>query len=115
MAFDEHLADRIRRVLKDRHIDFEEKRMFGGICYLVDDKMMVGVIENRLMARINPDNYESALAKAGARPMDFTKRPMKGFVYIENEGIDEDVDLAYWIELAYAFNPIAKSSKRKKQ
>ena len=87
--------------------------MMGGLCYMVDDKMCVGVVKDRLMARIDPDIYDEALSKPGCREMDFTGRPMKGFVFVEPVGIDMDEDLDYWVELCLDFNPRAQSSKKK--
>ena len=114
MAYDEHLADRIRNVLKEKNASFEEKKMMGGLCYMVDEKMCVGVIKNSLMARIDPEFYNEALTKKGCKIMDFTGRPMKGFVLIEPEGIDLDDDLDYWIQHCLDFNPLAKRSKKRK-
>lgn len=114
MAFDEHLADRIRRHLERKHVAFEEKKMFGGICYLVDDKMTVGIVGEKLMVRIDPAEEKEALAKKGAGLMDFTGKSMRGFLYIQPEGYDLDKDLDMWIDECLAFNPKAKSSKKKK-
>jgi TfoX/Sxy family transcriptional regulator of competence genes len=113
MAYDEHLNDRIRQVFIHKKIPFEEKKMMGGICYLVDDKMCVGVVKEKLMARIDPEIYDEAMKRPGCREMDFTHRPMKGFVFVEPEGTDMDADLETWIDLALEFNPKAKSSKKK--
>jgi len=112
MAYNEHLADRINRILKDKNVGFEEKKMFGGLCYMVDEKMCIGIIKDDLMARIDPDIYEEALRKEGVRKMDFSKRPMKGYVFVEPESIDLDNDLDNWIQLCLDFNPKAKSSKK---
>ena len=114
MAYDELLADRISQVLKDKNIEAKEKKMMGGLTFMVDDKMCVGIVKNNLMARIGPEMYESALSKKGVQPMDFTGRPMKGYVFIAPEGVDMDEDLEYWVQLCLDFNPIAKSSKKKK-
>jgi len=113
MAYDEHLADRIRRMLQEQRVSFEDKKMMGGICFLVNDKMCLGVIKDKLMARIDPEAMDEALSKKGGQEMDFTGKPMKGFVFVEPEGIDMDKDLEYWIELALEYNPKAKSSKKK--
>lgn len=113
MAFDNYLSERIRKAFNEKGIFPEEKKMMGGICYMVNDKMCAGVIDDKLMARIDPDFYEEALKKKGCRPMDFTGRPMKGFVYIEPEGIDMDDELSEWIQLCLDYNPKAKSSKKK--
>jgi TfoX/Sxy family transcriptional regulator of competence genes len=113
MPYDEFLADRIRRVFMDRNAVFEEKKMMGGVCFLVDGKMAAGVVKNKLMARIDPDVYDQALARKGCTEMDFTRKPMKGFVFVEPEGTDMDADLEYWIRLCLDFNPKAKASKKK--
>ena len=84
---------------------------------MVDDKMCVGLDkdkntgEDRLMARIGPEAYEAALKEKGSRKMDFTGKPMKGFVYIYSDGIDSDEDLEYWLKKALDFNKDAKKSK----
>ncbi|MGI9542667.1 MAG: TfoX/Sxy family protein [Cyclobacteriaceae bacterium] len=115
MAYDEHLADRVRSYFQGKKIHSEEKKMMGGLCFMVDNKMCVGVDKNRLMARIGPEVYDQALAKAGCQPMDFTGRPLKGFVFVEPEGIDLEDDLGYWLQLCLDFNPKAKASKKKKK
>lgn len=112
MAYDEHLAERISNVLQEKRVRFESKKMMGGLCYMVQDKMTVGIVNDSLMARIDPQVYERALKKKGCRPMDFTGKPMKGFVFVDPTGIDMDKDLEYWIQLCLDFNPIAKSSKK---
>jgi hypothetical protein len=115
MAFDEHLADRIRFQLQEKVVPFEEKKMMGGLTFMVNDKMCVGILKDILMARIGPEAYDMALTKKGCREMDFTKRPMKGFVFVDPDGIDLDDDLGYWIDLALAYNKIAPDSKKKKK
>ena len=112
MAFDELLADRIQQYLQQSKIKFETKKMMGGFCFLVNQKMCIGVIKNKLMARIDPDIYKVCLTKKGCHEMDFTGRPLIGYVFIEPEGIDLDSELEYWINLALEFNPKAKSSKK---
>ena len=113
MAYDEHLADRVRRLFLQRRIAFEDKKMMGGICFLVNDKMCLGVVKDKLMARIDPEIMDDAMSKTGCREMDFTGRPMKGFVFVEPEGTDMDKDLEYWIDLSLEYNPKARSSKKK--
>jgi TfoX/Sxy family transcriptional regulator of competence genes len=113
MAYDEFLTERIRRAFQDQHVVFEEKKMMGGVCFLVDGKMAAGVIKNKMMARIDPNIQEQALSQKGATEMDFTHRPMKGFVFVEPEGTDLDKDLEYWVKLCLEFNPKAKASKKK--
>ncbi len=114
MAYDEHLEERITRILKNRGIGFEPKKMMGGLCYMVNDKMCVGIVKNNLMARVDPGIYSEILEKKGAKQMDFTGRPMKGFIFVEPEGIDLEDDLEYWVDLCLEYNPKAKSSKKKK-
>jgi TfoX/Sxy family transcriptional regulator of competence genes len=106
VAYDEQLAERVR--------EFEEKRMMGGLCFMVDGKMCVGVEKERLMARMDPEVCEQALQRKGCTPMDFTGRPMRGFVFVNREGFGSDGDLDSWLELALDFNPRAKSSKKRR-
>ncbi|HBB92550.1 MAG: RNA methyltransferase [Bacteroidetes bacterium GWF2_49_14] len=113
MAYDEFLAERIERVLHDKNIPFYGKKMFGGICYMIDEKMCVGVLKKELMVRIDPADHQDACAKPGAKPMDFTGASMKGFVMVDPEHVDLDEDLERWIDKAYDFNPRAKSSRKK--
>ena len=115
MAYDELLEERIRRFFNARRVKHEAKRMMGGLCFMVNGKMCVGVEKNRLMARIGPDAYDDALTRKGCRPMNFTGRPMRGFVFVGNEGFKSDGDLAVWLELALAHNPRANKSARKKK
>ncbi|MEJ2595108.1 MAG: TfoX/Sxy family protein [bacterium] len=111
--YDDYLAERVRQSLQKKKISFEEKKMMGGLAFMVNDKMCVGINQEKLMARVGPEVYESSLAKAGVNEMDFTKKPMKGWIYVSTEAIDQDSDLDYWIQLALDYNPHAKSSKRK--
>ncbi len=115
MAYDEYQADRIRAVLRAKSVSFEERKMMGGICFMVDDKMCLGLIKNNLMARIDPDIYEEALTRKGCKPMDFSGKILKGFVYVEPEAVDMDEELDKWVQLCLDFNPKAKSSKKKKK
>lgn len=114
MAYDEFLEERIKQVLDKKQVPYLPKKMMGGLCFMVDDKMCVGIVGNELMARIAPEIYESSLQKKGCKEMNFTGRPMKGYVFIDPLGIDSEDELTYWIDLCLKFNPRAKSSKRKK-
>lgn len=114
MAYSEYLAERVEKVLKDKGVKFEEKKMMGGLCFMVDDKMCIGITNDDLMARLDPEIYEEVLKREGARPMDFTGRPMKGFVFVSMEVLEDEKELDYWIDLCLEFNPKAKSSKKKK-
>ena len=113
MAYDETLAERIRRRFSKACVRFEEKRMMGGLCFLVDGKMCVGVEKDRLMARLDPAINDTALRRKGCVPMDFTGRPMRGFVFVNPAGLATDRELDEWLKLALEFNPKAKSSKKK--
>ncbi len=113
MAYDEFLEERITRILNEKGAPFRSMKMMGGLCYMVDEKMCTGIVKDHLMARVGPDVYESVLSRPGCKPMDFTGRPMKGYVFVSGEGIDSDDDLSYWIQLCLDFNPLAKSSKKR--
>ena len=113
MAYNELLADRIKQILDARKVKFAEKKMFGGLCFMVDDKMLIGVEKERLMARIDPEDETKALKRKGAKPMDFTGKVMKGFVFIDEMAVDLDKDLEYWVSLCLEYNPKAKASKKK--
>jgi len=115
MAYDVYQEERIDRVLQDNKVDFYSKKMMGGLCYMVDDKMLCGIVKDQLMARIGPDDYEQALEKDHVNEMNFTGRAMKGYVFINEAGIDLDDDLEYWIMKCVAFNPLAKASRKRKK
>lgn len=114
MAYDQLLEQRIRKFFDARGIEYEAKRMMGGLCFMVNGKMCVGVEKNQLMARIDPAVEADALGQPGCKPMDFTGRPMKGFVFIDPLGIHTAAQLAAWLNLALEFNPKAKASKKRK-
>jgi len=111
MAFDQHLADRISAVLKEKRVVFEAKKMMGGLCYMVNDKMAAGIMKDSLMVRIDPEFYDQLLKKKGVRQMDFTGRVLKGFLLVDPPAIDLQKDLEYWIGLCLDFNPKAKARK----
>jgi hypothetical protein len=113
MAYDEHLADRIRLTLKYKQVAFVEKKMMGGLCFMVDEKMCLGITGEKLMARVGEINYLHSLEKDGCEEMNFTGSTLKGFVYVLPKAIDLDDDLDYWIQLCLEYNPFAKSSKKK--
>lgn len=113
MAYDITLAERIRRSLKERN-DVVEKKMMGGLTFMVSNKMCVGVVNDDLMARVGPDAYDASLTQPGCRRMDFTGREMKGFVFVGPEGTKSDRSLQTWIDKALAYNPVAPKSRSKK-
>jgi len=102
MAFDESLADRVRDALSARD-ELTERKMFGGIAFMVGGNMAVGVIEDDLMVRLDPSDAEKALAEPATRPMDFTGRPMRGMLFVDSEGTDADEDLAGWVDAGADF------------
>lgn len=102
MAYDEGLAQRIREHLQGKG-DITERKMFGGLAFMLRGHMLVGVLGDNLVARVGPDNHAQALARPHARPMDFTGRPMQGYVYVGPEGLGADGVLAEWIALCTAF------------
>ena len=103
MAYDEGLAERLRGVFAG-HADVVEKKMFGGLAFMVRGSMCVGVNGEELMARVGPDQYDESLALPHARHMDFTGRPMKGFVFIGTDGVESDDDLSEWVDRCLSFN-----------
>ncbi len=114
MAFDEKLNNRIRESLAGVR-SVEEKHMFGGTCYMVKGKMCVGVVADEMMCRIDHNIYEAALEKPGCRPMDFTGKPMRGYVFVSHEGLKTQKQLDYWIKLCLEFNKKAKAAKKRKK
>ena len=102
MAYDEGLAQRVREALADRP-DLTEKKMFGGLCFLLGGNMCCGIVGEELMLRVGPDRYEATLARTHARQMDFTGRAMKGMVYVAADGLVDDDALTAWLEPAVGF------------
>ncbi|MCB9046892.1 MAG: TfoX/Sxy family protein [Chitinophagales bacterium] len=114
MAYNEKLNDRVREAMSELP-NVEEKHMFGGTCYMLNDKMCIGIVRDELMCRIGPDVYEQALEQPGCREMIFTGKPMKGYVFVDEQAVKSNKDLNYWLDLCLAFNKHAKSSKKKKK
>jgi len=112
MAYSKKLAGRIRERLAGLR-NVEEREMMGGVTFMLNGKMCVGVIKDELMCRINPDVYEAVLEKNGCRPMDFTGKPMKGWVIINEQGMKNKKDFDFWITLALDFNKKAKPYKKR--
>ena len=102
MAYDEGLAQRIRDLLSVRTPPVE-KKMFGGIAFMVRGHMCCGVIGNVLMVRVGPARHDEALKRPHARPMDFTGRPMNGYLYVDPDGLESDAELAAWLHMCEAF------------
>ncbi|EDP72278.1 hypothetical protein FBALC1_14292 [Flavobacteriales bacterium ALC-1] len=110
MAYDEHLGDRIRQILKSKTVPFHDKKMMGGLVFMVNDKMCCGIHidkkfgDSLLMAKIGVEAYEQEIHKEECLPMDFTGRPMKGYIFVTPKGFDMDADLDYWIDKAVGYN-----------
>jgi TfoX/Sxy family transcriptional regulator of competence genes len=102
MAYDEGLAHRLRELLEDRE-GIAEKKMFGGLAFLLHGHMCCGVVGDELMVRVGPEAYADTLARPHAREMDFTGKPLRGMVYVATEGFDADGDLRAWVERGVAF------------
>jgi TfoX/Sxy family transcriptional regulator of competence genes len=99
MAYDLGLADRIRMVL-GRLGEFSERKMFGGLCFLVNGRMCCGIVKSDLMLRLTPEIAAAALRQPHTRPMDFTGKPMKSMIYVDPAGIDSDSSLERWVRSA---------------
>jgi hypothetical protein len=119
MAYDEKLAARVRKIAAKRRLDVVEKRMFGGLCFMVDAYMCVGFAAETLMVRVGPEGYLDALDQPHARPMTFTGRPLNGYVYVDPPGYETDAMLARWVKRGTDFvatlpRRVAKPAKRKR-
>ena len=112
MAYNEVLAQRVRKGLAGTKA-IDEKQMMGGLCFMVDGKMCVGIVGDDLMVRLDPAEYGQALEEPGCREMDFTGRPMKGFVFVGPNGVGDDADLQGWLDRALRFNPRARPAKKR--
>jgi TfoX/Sxy family transcriptional regulator of competence genes len=102
MAYDEGLAYRLSEVYAVVP-NVIEKKMFGGLAFMVNGHMSCGIVNDTLMARVGPDQYFEALERSYTRPMDFTGKPMKGFVYVSPEGFESDEELKLWVQLSLDF------------
>ncbi|MDB5119839.1 MAG: methyltransferase [Sphingobacteriales bacterium] len=110
MAYNEKLAYKIRRALAHLPI-VEEKRMFGGIAFMVDGKMCLTAGADRMMCRIDPDIHEEAIGKEGCRTVMMKGREYKGYVYVSEDTLHKEADFNYWVTLALEFNKKARPSK----
>jgi len=114
MAAYPYLIERLQNALKSHGAVWSEKRMFGGVTFMVDDKMCFGPFRDGLMVRIDPDEEETLLKRDHVEQMIMKNTPMKGFLLVSIEGIDMESDLDFWIGKCLEFNPKAKASKKKK-
>jgi TfoX/Sxy family transcriptional regulator of competence genes len=102
MAYDEGLAGRVRDAMAGRD-GVSERKMFGGLCFMVNGNMLAGVNRSGLMLRVGPARFDATLAKPGARPMDFTGRPMVGFIYVDRSAVESAEGLREWLNEALGF------------
>ena len=114
MTHNENLADRIREKLANLS-NVYEKEMMGGLVFMYNEKMCIGIIKDEMMCRIDPTLHNEMIEKTGCRTMDFTKRPMRGYIMVDFSGMTSEKDFGFWIQLALDFNNKAKSSKKKKK
>ena len=115
MAYNEKLANMTRELISQTHKNVEEKAMFGGLCFMVNDKMCVGVNKGRLMVRFDPAKNDEVMEKEGCKPMDFTGKVMKRYVFIDIKTLNTKKKLEYWVNLALDYNKISKQTKKKKK
>ena len=120
MAYDAYLAERVLQYFSSRKIAAEQKKMMGGLCFMVDGKMCCGIhfdkkrAEQLLMVRIGEAAQREQQEKTGVYPMDFTGRPMKGYLYVSEAVVDQETNLEFWLDLCIKFNPQATQSKKKR-
>ena len=120
MAYDEHLAERIRELLERKRVAYSEKAMMGGLAVMVDDKMLCGITstktnpQSNLMARVGAEAAEELLSSDQVVTWDLSKSRMKDYVLVGPQGIDAELDLERWVDRCLAFNPLAKRSKRRR-
>lgn len=114
MAFDEALARRIRRAVGPRS-PVSEKKMFGGLAFLHDGRMFCGIVKDDLMVRVGPERYEAALAETHVRPMDFTGRPMNGYIFVSPGGSRTEEAIKKWVDQAAAFVATLNGGAAKKR
>ena len=113
MATDESVLQQLETALASHKVKYQTKKMFGGMCFMVQDKMCFGTYKGGLMVRINPDETEPLLRKKGAAQMIHGGRPMKGYLFITEQGYTSKKDLQFWVNKCLEYNPLAKSSKGK--
>ena len=110
MSYDEGLAERLRELLQSQQ-DITEKKMFGGLAFMSRGYMFVGIVGDVLLARVGPEYYEQALSGPFVREMDFTGKPMKGYVFVDPPGFEEDSELSEWVQRCHNFVQILPPKK----
>ena len=114
MAYDEGLAQRVANIFESKNVTYKRKKMIGGLCFMVDDKMVVGIMQDALLARVDPILYSSLLKKKDCGPMKLGGTTMDGYVRVGPSAIASDDSLLEWLQLCLDFNPKAKASKKRK-
>lgn len=104
--------DRMRSILERQNVRWTEKKMFGGVCFMVDGKMCFGTYKGGLMVRVDPDETHVLRKRKGAGPMMHGGKPMNGYLFLKTTGYASDSDLTFWIKKCLEFNPKAASSKK---
>lgn len=118
MAYNESIADRLREAFSEHDMDFAEKKMFGGMCILVDDKMCIctktekNTGDDNLLCRVADDDYERELENPGVSPMVHGKSAMSNFLYVAENDFNSKAKLDRWVKMALKYNPLAKKSKK---
>ncbi|MCF8247711.1 MAG: TfoX/Sxy family protein [Saprospiraceae bacterium] len=107
-------GERIADILTVKNIAFEQKKMFGGLCFMLDDKMLIGTYKGGIMARIDPAETETLVNRPGASQMIHGGRLMPGYLMLEPMGYEHDAELSFWVEKCLEYNPKVKASKKKK-
>jgi TfoX/Sxy family transcriptional regulator of competence genes len=115
MAYDEQKANQIRELIAGRTDNVVEKTMFGGLCFMVEDKICVGIKKDTLLVRIAPDVYDLEVEKDGRVPMSHSGKPVKTYLFVDYDEIRSARDLAYWVNLCLDYNPLAPLSQAKQK
>jgi TfoX/Sxy family transcriptional regulator of competence genes len=112
MPYSEIIADRVREYLSE-FPQLEEKRMMGGLIFMLKGKLLAGIMQDELLCRVNPELHDSLVEETGCRPLDGSGKSMKGFILIDQDVLRTGKEFRRWMELALEFNPKAKASKKK--
>ena len=115
MAYNEKLADRVREFIAETDHTVEEKKMFGGLCFMVNGKMWVGVKMDKLLVRLDPKTFEEVVEKDGVAPMQMKDKVSKGFVFVDADTLNSKKAFEYWLKLALDYNAVAKASAKKRK
>jgi TfoX/Sxy family transcriptional regulator of competence genes len=115
MAYDEKIAGQVRELIFNRTDNVEEKTMFGGRCFMVNDKICIGVKKDTLLVRIDPEVYDVEIENDGRSPMVHAGKAIKPYLFVNFDELRSSRDLAYWVNLALDYNPRAPLSQAKQK